>query len=92
MLRAALIGFGSSGKSTLFQLIERLFDPVSGAILIDGTDITDMPLNQLRSIVGYVDQDHTLLRGTVRENLTYSAPDADDKDIAMSSAGRIRDR
>lgn len=78
----AVVGPSGAGKSTVFQLIERLFDPVSGAIRIDGTDIVDMPLNQLRSVVGYVDQDHTLLRGTVRENLTYSAPDADDKDIA----------
>ncbi|MGW0708535.1 ABC transporter ATP-binding protein [Streptomyces sp. NPDC002643] len=78
----AVVGPSGAGKSTVFQLIERLFDPVSGAIRIDGTDITDLPLNKLRSIVGYVDQDHTLLRGTVRENLTYSAPDAGDKDIA----------
>ncbi|QFQ95267.1 ABC transporter ATP-binding protein [Streptomyces phaeolivaceus] len=78
----AVVGPSGAGKSTVFQLIERLFDPVSGAIRIDGTNITDMPLNQLRSVVGYVDQDHTLLRGTVRENLTYSAPDAGDKDIA----------
>ncbi|MER6160694.1 ABC transporter ATP-binding protein [Streptomyces sp. NPDC001868] len=78
----AVVGPSGAGKSTVFQLIERLFDPVSGAIRIDGTDITDLPLNQLRSVVGYVDQDHTLLRGTVRENLTYSAPDAGDKDIA----------
>ncbi|MDX3453560.1 ABC transporter ATP-binding protein [Streptomyces sp. ME02-8801-2C] len=78
----AVVGPSGAGKSTVFQLIERLFDPVSGAIRIDGTDITDLPLNQLRSIVGYVDQDHTLLRGTVRDNLTYSAPDAGDKDIA----------
>nr|WP_308184856.1 ABC transporter ATP-binding protein [Streptomyces sp. MNU76] len=78
----AIVGPSGAGKSTVFQLIERLFDPVSGAIRIDGTDIIDMPLNKLRSIVGYVDQDHTLLRGTVRENLTYSAPDAGDKDIA----------
>ncbi|MFE7836483.1 ABC transporter ATP-binding protein [Streptomyces sp. NPDC057474] len=78
----AVVGPSGAGKSTVFQLIERLFDPVSGAIRIDGTDITDMPLNQLRSVVGYVDQDHTLLRGTVRENLIYSAPDAGDKDVA----------
>ncbi|TQE28104.1 ABC transporter ATP-binding protein [Streptomyces ipomoeae] len=78
----AVVGPSGAGKSTVFQLIERLFDPVSGAIRIDGTDIVDMPLNQLRSVVGYVDQDHTLLRGTVRDNLTYSAPNAVDKDIA----------
>jgi ABC-type multidrug transport system fused ATPase/permease subunit len=78
----AIVGPSGAGKSTVFQLIERLFDPVSGVIRIDGTDITDMPLNQLRSVVGYVDQDHTLLRGSVRDNLTYSAPNAGDKDIA----------
>lgn len=78
----AIVGPSGAGKSTVFQLIERLFDPTSGAIRIDGMDIADMPLNQLRSVVGYVDQDHTLLRGTVRDNLTYSAPNAGDKDIA----------
>ncbi|GGO96791.1 ABC transporter ATP-binding protein [Wenjunlia tyrosinilytica] len=78
----AIVGPSGGGKSTVFQLIERLYDPVSGAIRIDGVDIADMPLNQLRSVVGYVDQDHTLLRGTIRDNLTYSAPYAGDKDIA----------
>lgn len=78
----AIVGPSGAGKSTVFQLVERLFDPVSGAIRIDGSDIADLPLNRLRSVVGYVDQDHTLLRGTVRDNLMYSAPKAGDKDIA----------
>ncbi|WP_189710984.1 ABC transporter ATP-binding protein [Streptomyces anandii] len=78
----AIVGPSGGGKSTVFQLIERLYDPVSGVIRLDGIDIAEMPLNQLRSVVGYVDQDHTLLRGTVRDNLTYSAPHAGDKDIA----------
>ncbi|KPH97807.1 Xenobiotic-transporting ATPase [Actinobacteria bacterium OK074] len=78
----ALVGPSGAGKSTVFQLIERLYDPGSGSIGIDGTDIAGLPLDRLRSIVGYVDQDHTLLRGTVRDNLLYAVPDATEPDIA----------
>ncbi|MEV5883665.1 ABC transporter ATP-binding protein [Streptomyces sp. NPDC052020] len=78
----ALVGPSGAGKSTLFQLVERLYEPSSGSIRIGGTDIAGMPLDRLRSLVGYVDQDHTLLRGTIRENLTYAAPDAGEREIA----------
>ncbi|MEU6051160.1 ABC transporter ATP-binding protein [Streptomyces xanthochromogenes] len=78
----AVVGPSGAGKTTLFQLVERLYAPDSGTIRIGGTAITELPLAQLRSLVGYVDQDHTLLRGTVRENLTYAAPDATAEDIA----------
>ncbi|MGW8777302.1 ABC transporter ATP-binding protein [Streptomyces sp. NPDC055796] len=78
----AVVGPSGAGKTTLFQLVERLYAPDSGTIRIGGTDIAALPLAQLRSLVGYVDQDHTLLRGTVRENLTYAAPEATAEDIA----------
>ncbi|MEU8510808.1 ABC transporter ATP-binding protein [Kitasatospora sp. NPDC048722] len=78
----AVVGPSGAGKSTLFQLAERLHEPSAGTIRIGRTDTARMPLDQLRSLVGYVDQEHTLLRGTVRENLTYAAPGATDADIA----------
>ncbi|MYV90613.1 ABC transporter ATP-binding protein [Streptomyces sp. SID1034] len=78
----AVVGPSGAGKTTLFQLVERLYAPDSGTIRIGGTAITELALAQLRSLIGYVDQDHTLLRGTVRENLTYAAPDATAEDIA----------
>ncbi|MFE2141650.1 ABC transporter ATP-binding protein, partial [Streptomyces sp. NPDC059456] len=77
----AVVGPSGAGKTTLFQLVERLYAPDSGTIRIGGTDTAALPLARLRSLVGYVDQDHTLLRGTVRENLTYAAPDATAADI-----------
>ncbi|MFI1200749.1 ABC transporter ATP-binding protein/permease (plasmid) [Streptomyces sp. BHT-5-2] len=78
----AVVGPSGAGKSTVFQLIERLYAPTSGTIRMGGIDIASLPLGRLRSLVGYVDQDHTLLRGTVRENLTYAAPDATAREIA----------
>ncbi|MFD7833848.1 ABC transporter ATP-binding protein [Streptomyces sp. NPDC059761] len=78
----AVVGPSGAGKTTLFQLVERLYAPDSGTIRIGGADIAALPLAQLRSLVGYVDQDHTLLRGTVRENLTYAAPGATAEEIA----------
>ncbi|MFF8842424.1 ABC transporter ATP-binding protein [Streptomyces sp. NPDC015127] len=77
----AVVGPSGAGKSTVFQLVERLYEPVSGTVRIGRTDTARMPLAQLRSLVGYVDQEHTLLRGTIRENLLYAAPDAAEADI-----------
>ncbi|WP_416974459.1 ABC transporter ATP-binding protein [Streptomyces sp. 4F14] len=78
----AIVGPSGSGKTTLFQLVERFHDPDSGTIRLDGTDIARLPLTELRSAVGYVDQDHTLLSGTLRENLLYAAPDTGDEYLA----------
>ncbi|MGW0775237.1 ABC transporter ATP-binding protein [Streptomyces sp. NPDC002835] len=78
----AIVGPSGAGKSTVFQIIERLYEPVSGTVRIGRRDTARMPLDQLRSLVGYVDQDHTLLRGTIRENLLYAAPDAAEQDMA----------
>ncbi|MHC0432935.1 ABC transporter ATP-binding protein [Streptomyces sp. O3] len=78
----AVVGPSGAGKSTVFQLVERFYEPASGTVRIGRTDTARMPLGQLRSLVGYVDQDHTLLRGTIRENLRYAAPEAAEGDIA----------
>ncbi|MEV6675756.1 ABC transporter ATP-binding protein [Streptomyces erythrochromogenes] len=83
----AVVGPSGAGKTTLFQLVERFHRPDSGAIRIGGTDIAGMPLEQLRTLVGYVDQDSALMRGTVRENLVYAHPGADE--AAVERAVRL---
>ena len=67
----AFIGATGSGKTTLVQLVDRLFDATSGKVLVDGEDVRDFDLEDLRDRVGYVPQTATLLKGTVRSNLSY---------------------
>ncbi|MGW2514248.1 ABC transporter ATP-binding protein [Streptomyces scopuliridis] len=78
----AIVGPSGAGKTTVFQLIERFYGPDSGTVLLGGTDTAAMPLEQIRGQIGYVEQDHSLMRGTIRDNLTYAAPDASETDIA----------
>ncbi|MDA0945174.1 MAG: ABC transporter ATP-binding protein [bacterium] len=72
----ALVGASGAGKSTLIQLIPRFFDPTSGSIMLDGCDIRDLSLAELRNHVGIVPQESVLFTGTVAENLRYGKPDA----------------
>ncbi|MFG2512524.1 ABC transporter ATP-binding protein [Streptomyces sp. NPDC048584] len=80
----AIIGASGAGKTTTFQLIERFYRPDSGTIRVAGYDTATLRLAELRSLVGYVEQDTPLLRGTIRENLTYVNPGADAADIARA--------
>ncbi|MGC5394211.1 ABC transporter ATP-binding protein [Streptomyces sp. DT20] len=80
----AIVGPSGAGKSTLFQLIERFYDPDQGTIRISGEDISLLPLRELRSRIGLVEQDSPLMRGTVRENLVYARPDATEQEIARA--------
>lgn len=80
----AVVGLSGAGKTTLFQLIERFHHPRQGTVRLGGADLADMPLSQIRTMVGYVEQHNALLRGTVRANLTYANPDADADDIARA--------
>ncbi|QNP75291.1 ABC transporter ATP-binding protein [Streptomyces roseirectus] len=77
----AFVGPSGAGKSTVFALIERFYETTGGRILVDGEDVRDWPLHELRSAIGYVEQDAPVLAGTLRENLVFSAPDATDDDI-----------
>lgn len=77
----AFVGPSGAGKSTVFSLIERFYETTGGRILVDGKDIRQWPLAELRSVVGYVEQDAPVLAGTLRENLLFSAPGATDDDI-----------
>lgn len=66
-----IIGSTGSGKSTLVKLIPRLYDPDSGDILIDGTNIKNLSLEKLRSAIGFVPQKATLFSGTIEDNLRF---------------------
>ena len=88
----ALVGETGSGKTTLGSLIARLYDPTSGTVRIDGTDLRDMRLADLAAIVGVVSQETYLLHTTVRENLRYAKPSATDAEIEDAArAAQIHD-
>ncbi|MGC5262706.1 ABC transporter ATP-binding protein [Streptomyces cyaneofuscatus] len=72
----ALVGPSGAGKSTVFSLLERFYDHDGGTITVDGRDIRDWPLAELRASLAYVEQDAPVLAGTLRENLLFAAPDA----------------
>ena len=81
----ALLGRMGSGKSTIHKLILGLYQPTSGAILIDGIDARQIDPAELRRCVGYVQQDTQLFYGTMRENLTISAPHVDDAAVLVAA-------
>ena len=70
----AIVGSTGSGKSTLVKLILRLYEIQSGCILLDGIDIRELRLQELRRAIGWVSQDVFLFHGTVLENITYGSP------------------
>jgi ATP-binding cassette subfamily B protein len=74
--RLAIVGTTGAGKSTLVNLLTRFFDPTTGSILLDGTDLRDYRLADLRNQFALVLQDSVLLPGTVADNIAYGRPDA----------------
>ncbi len=82
----ALTGATGSGKTTLLQLVPRLADPTAGSITLNGTDIRDVPLAVLRTLIGSGFEDPTLFSVSVRENVTFGAPDATDEQIEQALA------
>ncbi|HTV98749.1 MAG TPA: ABC transporter ATP-binding protein [Streptosporangiaceae bacterium] len=80
----ALVGPNGAGKTTLLQLVPRLADVSGGAILLDGTDIRDLPLPVLRAAVGCAFEDPTLFSASVRENVSYGAADAAEDELLAS--------
>ncbi|WP_417789099.1 peptidase domain-containing ABC transporter [Terasakiella pusilla] len=77
----ALVGRNGSGKTTLIKLIQGLYIPQSGRVLLDKADIKQFTRYELASWIGYVPQECALLHGTVRENLIFSRPEATDEEI-----------
>jgi ATP-binding cassette subfamily B protein len=82
----ALVGPNGSGKSTLLQLVPRLAEVSAGSIRLDGTDVRDLPLATLRSAVGCAFEDPTLFSVSVRENVSYGRPGADEHEVLAALA------
>jgi ATP-binding cassette subfamily B protein len=82
----ALVGATGSGKTTLTALVDRLYDVTGGRVTVDGHDVRDLPLAQLRSVVAVAFEDATLFSMSVRENLTLGRPEATDDDVTEALA------
>jgi len=81
----AFVGPTGGGKSTLIKLILRFYDATKGVIFLDGVDIKDFRLKDLRRAIGLVSQDVFLFHGSVRENIAYGRPDVSMKDIRRAA-------
>jgi ATP-binding cassette subfamily B protein len=81
----AIVGSTGAGKSTVVKLLLRLYDTSTGRIALDGVDVRNVPLAELRHAIGYVGQDVFMFQGTVRENLAYGRPDAADSDLERAA-------
>ncbi|MFH8491137.1 ABC transporter ATP-binding protein [Streptomyces longisporoflavus] len=77
----ALVGLSGAGKSTVFALTERFYDPDRGHVLFDGQDVREVQRHAHRARIGLVEQHCPVLHGTLRENLMYAAPDADESEL-----------
>ncbi|MFB1045530.1 ABC transporter ATP-binding protein [Streptomyces chrestomyceticus] len=78
----ALVGPSGAGKTTVLALIERFYEPDTGRVLLDGRDVRQWPLGELRAAIGYVEQDTPVLAGTLRDNLTLGANGVTDEQVA----------
>ncbi|TMK53517.1 MAG: ABC transporter ATP-binding protein [Actinobacteria bacterium] len=83
-MTVALVGPSGAGKTTMSNLIPRLYDVTSGAVLIDGLDVRAVTLESLRDSIGVVAQDPHLFHDTIRNNLRYARPNATDEQIVAA--------
>ncbi|MBI3592039.1 MAG: ABC transporter ATP-binding protein [Nitrospirae bacterium] len=81
----AIVGRSGAGKTSLVDLIPRFYDPVKGAIYIDGVNIAEVSLKSLRQQIGLVSQDVILFNDTVRSNILFGNPDASEDDIVRAA-------
>jgi subfamily B ATP-binding cassette protein MsbA len=81
----ALVGPTGSGKTTIINLIARFYDPTSGSVKIDGTDIRQYTQKSLRSQISFVLQDTVLFSGTIWDNIAYGCPDASESQIVKAA-------
>lgn len=79
--KIALAGASGAGKSTLIDLLQRHYDPLQGRVLLDGVDIRELSLSDLRRTIAVVSQEITLFRGSLADNLRYACPDASDEQV-----------
>lgn len=81
----AIIGSTGCGKSTLVNLIPRLYDVTAGSIMLDGVELRDLPLEELRQQIGFVPQKGVLFSGTIASNLRFGNPDASDAEVQQAA-------
>ena len=81
----AIVGGTGTGKSSLVNLIPRFYDVTGGSVLLDGVDVRDYPLEELRSRIGMVLQNNVLFSGTIRENLLWGDPNATEEEMIQAA-------
>ena len=81
----AIVGPSGAGKTTLFQLLLRFYDPQGGTITLDGVDITQLDLHDLRATIGIVPQDTVIFSADAMENIRYGRSDASDEDVIRAA-------
>lgn len=85
-LTTAIVGATGAGKTTIIKLLLRFYDPTGGRVLLDGHELSDLELGDLRRAIGLVSQDVFLFHGSVRENVAYARPDASMEDIIAAAS------
>ena len=89
----AFVGGSGAGKSTILNLVPRLYDPTAGAVTLDGTDLRDLSFESLAGLIGLVTQESYLFADTLRANIAYGNAEATDAEIeAAAQAAAIHDR
>ncbi|MDW7643594.1 MAG: lipid A export permease/ATP-binding protein MsbA [Desulfuromonadales bacterium] len=88
----ALVGPSGAGKSTIVSLLNRFYDPQSGAVLIDGQDIRDLTLDSLKAHIAMVDQETFLFNDTLANNIRYGRPEASDEEVAEAARQAYADQ
>ena len=81
----AIVGATGAGKTTIIKLLLRFYDPTNGRVTLDGHDLSDLDLGDLRRAIGLVSQDVFLFHGTVHENIAYARPDAQMEDVIAAA-------
>ncbi len=82
--KVALVGPSGAGKTTVFQLLQRFYDPTEGSVLLDGVDLRDADLKALRARIALVPQDPVIFAASVRDNVRYARPDASDEQVVAA--------
>jgi ATP-binding cassette subfamily B protein len=85
----ALVGASGAGKSTVFGLLHRFYDVTGGRVLVDGVDVRDADLAELRARFAYVEQESTLFAGTVEENIRFAKPTASDAEVHAAAEAAL---
>ncbi|MFD9871149.1 ABC transporter ATP-binding protein [Streptomyces niveus] len=80
--QSALVGLSGAGKTTMFALLQRFYEPAAGRILIGGVDIATLPRAEVRRRIAYVEQESPVMAGTIEDNLTYAASEVSDEEVA----------